>query len=185
MTVIAVIIIALAQIIKADCILCFLGGWSQNVQRHNKCRWENSFWNVSLCSYWKHILNLNVAKQVPDKCIIMEKNREKWWNKRNCDNRNEILCVCVHIYIYIYEWIIFWQYIYIFIQVQRASPAQGSARPPQNEEIHYGQIDFSSRRKEPTSASPLDSKQHTVYSITTVITNSPQIPESVYAQVKI
>lgn len=68
-------------------------------------------------------------------------------------------------------------------------PIQGSARPPRTEEIHYGQIDFSSWRQEPTS--PLDSKQdqYTLYAQVKVCqtenssTQSPQITESVYAQV--
>lgn len=181
MTAITVIIITLAQIIKADCILWFLGGWSQNIERHNKCRWENCFWNVSTCSYWKHILNLNVAKQVPDKCVIMEKNRQKWWNKRNCSTVTIGMKFLVYIYIFLFSFC---------IQVQRESPVQGS---PHTEEIHYGQIDFSGRRQEPTSASPLDSKQHQctlraqvkVCEAENRSTQSPLISESVYAQVKI
>lgn len=79
-----------------------------------------------------------------------------------------------------------------FSQVPGEPAVQESARATEKEDIHYGEIDLSKWRPEPTLVSAQDSRQQqdTMYAQVRVsktensLTQTFHSPESIYAQVK-
>lgn len=72
-----------------------------------------------------------------------------------------------------------------FSQVPREPAVQESARATEKEDIHYGEIDLSKWRPEPTPVSAQDSRQQQESLYAQVkVSKTPHSPESIYAQVK-